>query len=179
MASQRFPVITAVEFERLFEKYFDDVSSFLYSYASSEAELKDWVQEVFIKLWEKRGRIDFYHPSFKSYLLKTARNHALKKMRQEKNYTVWLEENLIQLTVNDTTVYNEENDFSPLLQAAYSEALTKIPSRARKTWRLSREDGLSYSEISKVMGVSVKTVETQISKALRILREELGNKWEG
>lgn len=176
MASQQYSTITTEEFEQLFEKYFDDVTAFLYTYASNEQELKDWVQEVFIKLWKKRGRINFRHPSFKSYLLKTARNHALRRLQGKKNYNIWLEENLIRLTeLHIKTDHTEEALFSPVFKTAYQKALTKIPARALETWQLSREEGLSYPEIARVMGVTVKTVETQISKALAILREELGN----
>lgn len=165
--------MTSHKFDRLFEEYYDDVVSFLYSYASSEPQLKDWVQEVFIKLWEKRNRIDFDHPSFKSYLLKTARNHALKKLKREKNYIAWLQENLNRLTELHSPDQPEEKQISSEVGTAYKKVLSKIPSRARETWILSREDGLSYSEIAEIMGVSVKTVETQISKVLSILREEL------
>lgn len=167
--------MTKEEFEKIFIAYFDDVRTFLYMYASSEAQLKDWVQEVFMKLWEKREKIDFDHPSFKSYLLKTARNHALKRLQREKKYAEWLEENLIHLTEFRTPFKEKEQRIPPEFKAAYKDALSKIPSRALETWKLSREEGFSYPEIAKTMGVSVKTVETQISKALKILREELKN----
>jgi len=161
------------KFERLFEEYYADVASFLYTYASSEAQLKDWVQEVFIKLWEKRSRIDFDHPSFKSYLLKTARNHALKMLQREKKYITWLEENLIRLTELHSPGEARGEQFLFELGVTYKKALSRIPPRARETWVLSRHEGLSYSEIADKMGVSVKTVETQISKVLSIFREEL------
>ncbi len=175
MARNQSSTITKKEFEQLFDQYFDDIASFLYMYASGHDELNDWIQEVFIRLWEKREKIDFYHPSFKSYLLKTARNHALRKLQQKKSYNNWLEENLIRLTELHKAGQTEQAPFSPVFKTAYQKALSKIPSRALETWRLSREDGLTYPEIAKVMGVSVKTVETQISTALRILREEFGN----
>lgn len=175
MASKRFSVITEEEFEELFERYFNDVTTFLYIYASNEAELKDWIQEVFIRLWIKREQIDFYHPSFKSYLLKTARNHALKKLQIQKNYSQWLEENLIRITELHTPEQRKEQYLSQSIKTAYEDALSKIPTRALETWKLSREEGLTYPEIAKAMGVSVKTVESQISTALRILRDELGN----
>lgn len=160
-------------FETLFEEHFDDVAAFLYAYASNEAELKDWIQEVFIKLWEKRHKIDFHHPSFKGYLLKTARNHALKNLQGQKRYSAWLEENLVHLTDLLKNEPLEKEDFPDGLESAYDRALSRLPARTRETWKLSREEGLSYPEIAQVMGVSVKTVEVQIGNALRILRKEL------
>lgn len=167
--------MTKKEFEKIFLAYFDDVTSFLYMYASSEAQLKDWVQEVFTKLWEKREKIDFDHPSFKSYLLKTSRHHALKQLQREKKYSAWLEKNLVHLTEFQTPFQKTKRNVPATFKTAYKKALTKIPPRALETWKLSREEGLSYPEIAQTMGVSVKTVETQISKALKILREELKN----
>ncbi len=164
-------MITEKEFARLFDCYVDDVSVFLSTYTSNRAQLKDWVQEVFIKLWKKRDRIDFDHPAFKSYLLKTARNNALKDLKREKKYDLWLEEkleNLTQIRSNNKSATNSDG-----VHKAYSIALSKISQRSRRAYQLSREEGLTYSEIAKVMDVSVKTVETHISKALRILREEL------
>lgn len=164
-------MITEKEFASLFDYYVDDVSAFLSTYTSNRAQLKDWVQEVFIKLWRKRDRIDFDHPAFRSYLLKTARNNALKDLKRGKKYDLWLEEkleNLTQLHSNNKTAANSDS-----VHEAYSMALSKISQRSRRAYQLSREEGLTYSEIAEVMDISIKTVETHISKALRILREEL------
>lgn len=159
------------EFKVLFNKYIDEVVSFLFVYTSNKALVKDWAQDVFIKMWDKREDIDFNHPAFKSYLLKTARNHALKKLKQENNYDTWLEENLEKLTKDNSVQEPVIN--APDIKEAYKVARTKISRRARKAYLLSREEGLTYSEIAEVMGISIKTVETHISKALEILREEL------
>lgn len=164
-------MITEEEFGNLFDYYVNDVSAFLSTYTSNRAQLKDWVQEVFIKLWRKRDRIDFDHPAFKSYLLKTARNNALKDLKREKKYDLWLEEKLENLTHVQSN--NKSSTNSDGLKEAYSKALSKISQRSRKAYQLSREEGLKYSEIAEVMDISIKTVETHISKALRILREEL------
>lgn len=166
-------MLTKEQFEQLFNQYVDDVASFLYTYSSNKARVKDWTQEVFIKMWRKRERIDFDHPAFKSYLLKTARNHALKKLKKTKKYDRWLEENLEKLTC----VQPRDNSAvkSAEVREAYTVALSKISQRARRAYLLSREEGLAYTEIAEVMDISIKTVETHISKALHILRQELGD----
>lgn len=165
-------MLTRKEFEQLFEQYINDVVSFLYTYSSDKAEVKDWTQEVFIKLWEKRESINFEHPSFKGYLLKTARNHALKQLKRERKYEHWLEKKLEELTSVTPSIAGQRSKNTGL-QKAHQVACSKIPKRAREAYLLSREDGLIYSEIAEVMGISVKTVETHISKALEILRDEL------
>lgn len=159
------------QFEQLFDTYVDDVTSFLYTYASDSTQVKDWTQEVFIKMWEKRTDIDFDHPGFKSYLLKTARNHALKELRKKTKYNRWLERHLKQLTKIDPPEDPVINP--PDVKKAYQDALSEIPVRARKAYLLSRKEGLTYPEIAQVMDISVKTVETHISKALDILRKQL------
>ncbi|MCW9705971.1 RNA polymerase sigma factor [Fodinibius salsisoli] len=159
------------QFEELFDQYINDVVSFLYTYTSNQALVQDWAQDVFLKMWQKRDSINFDHPSFKSYLLKTARNHALKRLKKENNYDNWLEENLEKLTEKQS---QDEPVVNPIdIQEAYRVAHSKISLRARKAYLLSREEGLTYSEIAEVMDISIKTVETHISKALQILRQEL------
>src|SRR5699024_2045337 len=91
-------MVTHEDFEDLFDQYVDEVTAFLYTYSSDYAQIKDWVQEVFIRLWKSRETIDFGHVGFKSYLFTTARNHALKKIKKEKRYGEWLEQNLIRVT---------------------------------------------------------------------------------
>src|SRR5699024_1673542 len=91
-------MLTKDKFEQLFDEYFNDVTAFLFSYTSNRGQVKDWTQDVFIKMWEARDRIDFEHAAFKSYLLTTARNHAIKKLQKQKKYSRWLEQNLKRLT---------------------------------------------------------------------------------
>jgi RNA polymerase sigma-70 factor (ECF subfamily) len=164
-------MLTGKTFEDFFEKYVDDLSCFLAYYTPCPNQLEDWVQEVFLKVWKLRHRIDPEHPGVKSYLIKIARNHALKKLRDQKKYDQWLQEHILSLT---TSYPPQEPVLNPPdFEGAYRSALTKIPNRARQAYMLSREDGLKYKEIAKTMGISPKTVEAQISHALNILRTEL------
>lgn len=178
-------MITNERFTEIFEKYVDDVTSFLYMYAADRSELKDLVQEVFIKIWDARLSINADHPSFKGYLLKTARNHALKKLRRQKRYGAWVEEYYVTLKndEDDEIAISSENlfhldsleDSGNQIQVAYQAALNKIPPGALKIYMLNREDGLTYPEIADMLQISIKTVETQMSRALKILRSELKN----
>lgn len=164
-------MLTKEKFELFFEQYFDDIASFLSLYTNCPNQLKDWTQEVFLKIWEVRERIDPDHPSVKSYLLKVARNHALKKLRSKKQYESWLQEHIRNLTTSHPPREPVLNP--PDFDDAYQTALSKIPTRAQQAYLLSREEGLNYKEIAQTMNISTKTVEGQISRALRILREEL------
>ncbi len=159
------------KFEAFFEQYFDDIVSFLSYYTSCPKELEDWTQEVFLKIWEARESIDPDHPSVKGYIITTARNHALKQLRNQKKYDNWLQNHILDLTKAHPPKEPVINP--PNFDDAYQTALSKIPDRAQQAYLLSREEGLNYKEIAKTMNISPKTVEGQISHALRILREEL------
>lgn len=167
-------MITEKEFEQLFDKHVDDVAAFLYTYSSSHARVKDWVQDIFTKLWQSRAKIDFTHAGFKGYLFTTARNHALKELQKEKRYSSWLDQNLRRLQERYAKESNENKtgDKSEL-EKAHDKVLPQIPPRSRQAYLLSREEGLTYKEIAEVMDISVKTVEAHIRKALQILRETL------
>lgn len=164
-------MLTKRTFDLFFERYFDEVVSFLSYYSSCSKELEDWAQEVFLKIWEARDTIDPDHPSVKGYLLTTARNHALKQLRDQKRYDSWLQHHIRNLTTSHPPKEPVLNP--PDFDHAYKTALAKIPKRAQQAYLLSREEGLNYKEIAKTMNISPKTVEGQISHALRILRTEL------
>lgn len=162
---------TQAEFKDFYEQYADDVAAFLHSYASNKAQLKDWVHDVFIKMWDARESINFDDPSIKGYLLTTARNHALKKLRKNKTYEEWLEHHIHIL--EKTTSQDDLNIHPDDRMAAYRQALQNVAPRSRRAYQLSREEGLTYQEISEVMDISIKTVESHITTALKILRDEL------
>jgi RNA polymerase sigma-70 factor (ECF subfamily) len=164
-------MLSREKFEALYDRYVDDIANFLYSYASDKAQLEDWVQDVFIKVWEAKERIDFDNPGFKSYLLTTARNHALSQLRKENRYEYWLEQ---KLEKKAEMQYQDEPAINPPdISKIYQKALSNISSRSREAYLLNRHNGLTYREISNVMDISVKTVEAHISKALQGLREGL------
>jgi len=159
------------EFQRIFEHYFQDVVSFLYTYTSDRETLNDWVQEVFIKIWGKKDKLDIHHPGFKGYILTTARNHALEQLKRQKKYETWLEENIARQ--KKESPFQSSGSESSNFMEQYRIAVKKLPERAREAYLLSREDGLKYKEIASVMDISVKTVEAHMSKALELLRDEL------
>lgn len=164
---------TQEEFVQLVDAYVDDLSAFLYSYAENKAQLKDWIQDIYLKLWKKKDEIDFRHPGFKSYLFTTARNHALKQLKKQKQYDEWVDQNLKRLT--EIQQRDETQNNHTELKKRYHAAVSKIPSRSREAYVLSRQRGLTYKEIAHVMNISIKTVEAHISKALQVIRKDLAS----
>lgn len=164
-------MLTKKQFERLFDTHVRTVSSLLSYYTSDKPKLEDWVQEVFIKVWENRDKIDPDHPRVKGYLLKMARNHALCSLRKQKKEPFYEYEKVEELPVPVHSVNGQLAKRE--LSEAYREALEQVPTRAKQAFTLSRDKGLTYSQIAEEMGISPKTVEGQISHTLRILRDEL------
>jgi RNA polymerase sigma-70 factor, ECF subfamily len=131
------------------------------------------VQEVFVKIWVGREEID-PDESLNAYLFKIAQNislNRLKRLKVESRYT-----EIYKL------VYIEHNEFSALdsllakeLEDNIALAIGNLPPECRKVFELSRIEGLKYKEIAETLHISVKTVESQMTKALRSLRIELSD----
>lgn len=158
-------------FELLFRKYYLRLCGFCNKFLNDPEEAREVAQEAFIKIWEGREDIDPEN-SLKSYLFKIAQNLSLNILRKKKVETRYLE--------IFKQVYIEYNDFSGYdsllvheLEDKIAATINTIPPKCKRIFELSRIEGLKYDQIAKVLNISVKTVEAQISKALSILRVEL------
>lgn len=159
-------------FEVLFRKYFKQLTRFAYKYVHSVPVAKDLVQESFLKVWELREDLNA-NQSIRSYIYNTVRNKALdyKKHQAVKRRNMphlrLVKESSIKM---DDEIF-EDPDFVERVQ----KAVKKLPERAREVYLLHRSEGLTYKEIAEVMGISVKTVETHMTRALKKLRDSLSN----
>ena len=169
--SVRIKMGDAQAFELLFKKHYTALCHFSNKYLLNTEEAQDVVQEVFLKLWEDRDEIDA-DESLKAYLFKITANRSINKLRRRKVKTRYDEIlKFVYLDNSETTPHDsflEQELFEYL-----GVALSKIPPQCRKVFDLSRIDGLKYSEIAEYLNISVKTVESHMSKALTILRTEL------
>lgn len=157
-------------FTIIFTKYYPDLVRFSYSFTRNSDASEEIVQEVFLKFWENRNSL-VIHNSLKSFLLKTVQNRSIDCLRHEnitnKYASIVLEHPL--LSENDTENYILHSE----LEANFNHAMGKIPLQYSEAFRMSRIETLSYQEIAQKLGISVRTVEVRISKALSLLREEL------
>ena len=128
---------------------------------------EDVVQQVFIKLWESRTELRI-ETSVKSYLFKACHNKFIERMRASKKETSLLEtlkwETLNKLHSDEVTVDDEKVEI-------INVAIEQLSPKCREAFLLSRYNQLKYKEIGEVMGISDKTVEIHISKALSQLRQ--------
>ena len=158
-------------FELLFKMYYTALCSFSNKYLLNPEESKDVVQDVFLKLWENRDKIDFKE-SLKAYLFRITANNCIDRLRRRKVENKYDE--ILKLVYLDNC---ESSPYNSLLEREFSEhidnALSKIPPQCRRVFNLSRIEGFKYNEIAKYLKISVKTVECHMSKALTIIRIEL------
>ena len=158
------------EIEELFKSYFGPLCSFAQKYVKDHDSAKEIVHDVFINLWEKRDELHM-KSSLKSYLFKSVHNRCLNYLRDQKKFdqNELSEENISAYGSVAYTDHLEEAE----LQQKINQALDFLPEKCREIFILSRFEELKYKEIAGRLNVSVKTVETQMSKALKILREKL------
>lgn len=133
-------------------------------------EAEDLVQQTFIKLWERRTQLDVAW-SLKAYLYKTVHNACLNRIRSKQVQSKYLEFNALQLN----TMHTQPDDTSPELTERLQKAMDLLPPQCRLIFELSRFEDLKYREIADQLGISIKTVETQMGKALRLMRLQLAD----
>ncbi|UYQ92054.1 RNA polymerase sigma-70 factor [Chitinophaga horti] len=155
------------EFEQIFKEHHPHCLSFAIHYTGDPLEGEEIVQLVFTQLWEKRAAIAITG-SVKSYLFTAIRNTAISQWRkQQVRSGKETDFGLSQSTASDNVIQARE------LERMLHQALQKLPERCREVFVLSRQQHLKYAEIATVMDISVKTVENQMGKALKILHGEL------
>lgn len=128
---------------------------------------KNLVHEVFIQVWEKFDSLPA-DTNYKSYCYTAVRNRCLNHIRDRKKFVViddLPEENFVE---TNTTLETSE------LAMKIEEAIASLPEKCRMVFELNRIEGLKYAEIAGKMNISLKTVEAQMSKALAVMRDHLG-----
>jgi len=159
-----------VAFEELFHLYYAQLCVFSNSYVKSLDFARDVVQEVLIKIWDNKENL-FINQSLKAYLYTAVRNQSLNFIQQKKQ----IERLEIRLKKHEefkSNIKNEEPDTEELTKKIW-ELVDKLPERRRTIFILYRKHGLSYSEIAEVMEIARKTVENQMGKSLKFLRDQL------
>lgn len=156
-------------FEHLFHKYGSSLFSFVLSVLKDEFDAEEVVQDVFLKIWEKRKGLDS-SLSIKSYLftiaLNTTKNRYRKKLQEEK----YKQDIALDLNINQTLDFNEI-DYRNLLDYV-DKIIEKLPSSRREIFILSKKDGLKNPEIAKLLNISEQTVKNQLVSSLKFLRSE-------
>lgn len=157
-------------FELVFNQYFNVMVLYANRFMDTREEAEEMAQEVFVKFWEK---CDTLSPdsSVKSYLYRSVHNSCLNAIKHEKVKDGYKQHviNFLESTYQDSI---DESDPDAIRQRIFDE-IDNLPPRCSEIFKLSRFEGLKYQEIADHLGISVKTVEVQMGKALKVLREKL------
>jgi len=161
---------SAETIEALFREYFAGLCDFVLTYVESPEVARDLVQDLFLDLWARHeeGRLP---PITSGYLYTAARNRALKHLRHQGIVRRWRE--WMAREPERVAPAVDEEVMAESLAEAIEQAVAQLPEKRRQIFLLSREQDLSYTAIAEVLGISVKTVENQMARALKTLREQL------
>lgn len=157
-------------FKELFDSYFTPVCRFMNLYLQDRREIEDQALDLFAYVWENRETIRI-QLSIKAYLFQSARNRCLNAWRNRKNYA-----SLDELEFHPGGNMESNLELEELIELI-QEAILDLPEKCRNVFVMSRRENRSNKEIADKMGISVKTVEGQITKALKRIKEYLGENY--
>lgn len=159
-------------FEKVFTTYYKALHAYAFVILQDAAMAEELVQEVFFKIWTKRNRLNV-QVSLKAYLYRSVHNECMDHLKHDKYKTVYTAHVLGQaqnaLSSEDAAGKAGVRELEKNVQ----RALNDLPEQCRTIFQMSRFEGLKYPDIAARLGLSVKTVETQMSKALKRLRVSL------
>ncbi len=155
-------------FDSLFRKYAQKLYNFSLVLIKDKFVAEEMVQVVFLKIWEKRHQIEEHH-SFQSFLFTITHNEVIswirKNQSEQRKAQIFHTNN--SLVTNETEIKIEFQNFETITD----QLIKQLPEKRRLIFNLSRKEGLSNKEIAQRLSLSLKTVENQITAALRFLRK--------
>ncbi|QRR02546.1 RNA polymerase sigma-70 factor [Dyadobacter sandarakinus] len=161
-------------FRELFNRYYCTLCNYAMRVVSTREMAEEVVADVFVKLWKNREQIEV-HTSFQAYIYRAVRNQALDYLKlrvHRQNERESLESVQWNLSHADHFSPAEELSFNEFFNHV-EDCIRALPRQCQLIFRLSREEGLRYRDIAERLDISIKTVETQMSRALKVLRERV------
>ena len=157
-------------FEWLFRQYYEKLCQWAYHYLRDLDSSEEVVQDLYYNLWRNRASMVF-HVSAKSYLYKAVSNNCKMLIRRKGRRTA-IEADLA-LQNPGTAAEPEELLEVKEIREVVNRTLEELPEKPAQIFRMSRYEGLKYREIAEKLSISIKTVEANMGKALKIFRKNL------
>lgn len=160
-------------FDAIYKQYCTRLYGFVLKLIKQESDAEEIVQEVFVKIWESRHKIENFS-TFDSFLFTIAHNTTISLIRKrlnEKKYLEYLKG--IQVEISSTDII-EEIHYTELKEK-FSHLIDSLSPRQKEVYLLSREDGLTHKEIAEKLGISQNTVEIHISRAIKFIKNNIDN----
>ncbi|MDR2775603.1 MAG: RNA polymerase sigma-70 factor [Tannerella sp.] len=165
------------EFERLFRAHYKHLCIYAENIIGNGLDAEDIVCSMFVRLWEKREQLQI-HTAIESYIVSAVRHDALNFLKHAEVEERYREKTEYRLTHMD--LLNPENANTPLsdiiekeLNERIEKALQTLPAQCRKIFTLHKMDGLSYQEVADKLNISINTVRTQLTRAMKRMRVAL------
>ena len=159
-------------FEQMFKAHYKELHSYANVMLRDEDTAEEIVQSMFLKFWEKRELLNV-QTSIKAYLYKCVYNDSLNYLKHQKVKTKY--QDFAAYTMNDHHEAASSRVELTELQYKLQEVLNELPEHCRTIFQMSRFEELKYREIAEQLDLSIKTVENQMGKALKILRLKLAD----
>ncbi|MEE4196074.1 MAG: RNA polymerase sigma-70 factor [Bacteroidales bacterium] len=157
-------------FEVLFKEYYQLLCEFGMKYLKNIEEVEEVVQDVFYNIWKNRHQLKI-NTSIKSYLYTAVRNNSLQKIRIRSlnlKYENYYKSHPVNESISPADEMNAKE-----LKSIINQALNTLPEKCRIIFQMSRYEGLKYHEIASKLSISIKTVESNMGKALKHFRNYL------
>lgn len=158
-------------FTDFFDHYYDRLSRFAATIVKSELLAEEVVLDVFLKLWESRDSLHTIN-NIETYLYISVRNKSINALKKEQRFHFdMLADSHIQLA--DYKPSAEHDLIEDEMFVALNKAVQLLPSKCKIIFKLIREDGLNRNEVAEILNISVKTVDNQLTIAVRKIAEQL------
>ncbi|MGC8824636.1 MAG: RNA polymerase sigma-70 factor [Bacteroidales bacterium] len=153
--------------EKFFRRHYENFCLLAYRYLHDRDMAEEVVQDVFVKIWEKRNLIEI-KGSLTAYFNMAIKNTCLNFLKHKRVEVVFAQ-NYLQQQKDEVSPLDNSDELTEKIK----QAIDSLPPQRKKIFLMSRNDGLKYQQIADKLQLSVKTVEAQMGLALKQLREQL------
>jgi RNA polymerase sigma-70 factor (ECF subfamily) len=158
-----------IQFEKLYKRFQPSLTNYAFYLTRSSEDAIEIVNDVFLSVWSKQNRLTLDH-SLKTYLYTAVKNRSINYIKKNKLETVFDDQldTLSDFEADKSLLQKEQ-------QIIIEQIMNNLPPKCKQVFSMSRVDQLSNKEIASLLDISIKTVEAQITKALKIFRKKLIN----
>ena len=155
----------AAAYKKLFFHFFQPLKSFSYSITKSKETAEEVVSDIYIEIWARRKQL-LEIEDLKMYLYISVRNASLRRLKQtQKTSVLSLDDLEVEFASNDPDA--ENNIITNELAQKIERAIESLPQQCKIIFKLAKQDKLKYKEIAQLLNISVKTIDNQLSTALK------------
>ena len=171
LQNHSYEKLTEANIEALFKEHYSILTAYANKFLTDLDDSREIVQDVFVKLFDNKESIKI-HTSAKAHLFTSVRNSCLNTIKQRKNHATHHEN--IKYLSSGVSMQADKILEQTELEHEIFKAIDELPEQCQRIFKLNRFDGFTNQEIADQLGLSKRTVETQISKALKTLRVKMG-----